>query len=147
MDNRTIGLECTLEDNGTEMFLQFLSTMYSSFSVPWCMVNGNDNNNGEYSPTTLLSSAWLERLAENEILELVLFAYAKDALPSVIVDYDDFWKSECRLCLIYYDCGVLEVYIKNKEDFIAIWNELVLLHAQNMVTKTALNDGRSKLCL
>lgn len=145
MDNGIRGLECMLEEDEMEMFLRFIATRYFSFSVTWCMVNGDDNR--EHSLTALLSSARLQRLAENELLELVMFAYDKDALPSVIVDYDDFRKSECSVCLIYYDCGVLEAYIKSSEDFIDIWNELELLHAQNMITKTELNDGRSRLCL
>lgn len=145
MEKGTIGLECTLEEAGMEMFLQFLATRYFSFSVPWCIVNGNDN--GKHNASALLSSTRLQRLAENDFLELVLFAYGKGALQSVIVDYDDFRKSECSVCLIYYDCGMLELYIKSNEDFTAIWNELVLLHAQNMVTKTTSNDGRSKLYL
>lgn len=145
MHNKTIGLECTLEEDGTEMFLRFLAAKYHSFSVPWCSINGD--NSEQFRSTESKSPAWVEQLAENALLELVLFAYGKNALHSIIWDYDDFEKSECSACLLYYDCGVLEIYVKSNDEFAAIWNELTLLHAQNMVAKTVRNDGRSKLYL
>lgn len=145
MDSRIRGIECALEEDEIETFLRFIAEKYSSFVIPWCMLNG-----GQFSAKNtydMLPPIRLKMLAQEAILELVLFAYAPNALPSQITSYSEFVKSECSVCLIYYDCGTLEIYIKNRKDFNEIWDTLLLLHAQDMVIKTDASDGRSKLCL
>lgn len=104
------GIECVLDDESIGNFLPFISKKSAEYVVPWCMVSTGiyDMNNGCDAP---VSREWLNELAQETILELVLFVYPPNASKKHIETYTDFKESDCCLCLIYYDCGTLEMYI------------------------------------
>lgn len=145
MDTSIRGIECTLEEDAIESLLRYFSEDDSSIVVPCCMINGEgietQNADSVWSPAELC------KLSQESILELVLQIYPPNSLPSKIETYADFVESECSICVIYYDCGMLEMYIKNLDDFNRIKSKLISLHVQDMIIKTALNDKRVKMCL
>lgn len=57
----------------------------------------------------------LERMSKDTIWELVLFVYDKNITIQPAKTYNDYVNSSCVACLIYYDCGLLEIYVKEPD--------------------------------
>ncbi len=62
-----------------------------------------------------------------------------------IETYDEFLKSSCICCLIYYDCGLLDVYVKDSVFLERIREHLIQLGAEDLEFLTDANDGRTAL--
>lgn len=146
MNNSIRGIECTLNENAiTELVKNIFLQDFVCF-VPWCMVNNNEHIINYQS--MYLNAESINNLVVSSVWELVLYIYPQNEVATkTVYTYDEFINSNCSCCLLYYDCGILEIYIKEPELFQKVWEVLAVLHAQDMVIKTAINDGRFILCL
>ncbi len=89
----------------------------------------------------------LPKFENQELWELILHIYPKGSQRSIINTYGDFLTSNCICCVIYYDCGSLEIYIKSLSLFQQIWDKLTILKAEDMSVITDENDSRTVLHL
>ena len=84
-------------------------------------------------------------MMNHSIWEMVLHLYPPGAQMGQIETYEDFVKSSCICCLIYYDCGFLDIYVKDPQLLERIREQLISLNATDMVTIRDSNDGRTHL--
>ena len=89
----------------------------------------------------------LNSLSSYRIWELELHCHEYGAAYTVIKDYKDFLNSTCACLLLYYDCGYLEIYVKNSDDFQDIFEYLTSISAKHLTVKTSKNDSRTVLGL
>lgn len=148
MNNTQRGIECSLYNGSISELLLFLSRMPFSFFVQHCSkIDNNQQRLPRLSNNYYADSQAVEAMAESCIWELVLQMYPIGACASQIETYDDFRNSQCCCCLIFYDCGLLDIYIKDRGLFERIWNKLLLLHAEDMDVISFSNDNRLALHL
>lgn len=142
------GIECTLFNEKIEELLIFLSHELGEFYIPWCL---KIDDSQMLLPTSIeschISANNLIELAKSSIWELVLHIYPISSKYEMIETYDDFIKSACRCCLIFYDCGLMDIYIKGKKLFERIHNKLIALEAGDMRLITDVSDTRTILHL
>ena len=88
----------------------------------------------------------LRALLVGNVWELDLKIFPPDREPCVMETYEDFLRSGCLCCLLYYDCGDLEVYIRDEPDRAAL---LALLQNAGVDPQpiTEENDGRERMRL
>lgn len=145
------GIECTLSPRGLANLLMYFRQDSSKFFVPWCLVHQTGlveqisiPETREYRNITL-TACEMDAVIGMSIWELVLHKYPDEKQVQAIDSYEDFVNSDCELCLLYYDCGPLEIYIKDANCIQSIWNRLVSLNAQDLKLITDTNDNRSFL--
>lgn len=142
------GIECSLGNEKLEDLLLFLSNNLFDFYIPWCMKIANKQRIVPQSLNNLpISLCDLKKLAKESIWELVLHIYPVGASKQVIETYDDFLNSQCHCCLIFYDCGLLDIYIKNADFRDQLYSLLLSLSAKDMKFITDLSDSRTCLFL
>ena len=140
------GIECSLHNGNIEDLLIFLSNKSFDFFVQHCSTI--DNNRMILPRTSLnfcISSDQLCELAKTSIWELVLHIYPTGSNKQQIETYEDFLKSECLCCLIFYDCGMLDIYIKGYDLNREVYNILNSLQAEDIKYITDFSDGRTFL--
>lgn len=142
------GLTCSLYNGRITELLVYLATIFHSFRVPWSSrIEDNETllpNSGQDGDIT---SNMLKEIATQCIWELVLQVYPENAKKADIETYEDFMNSQCLCCLIYYDCGLLDIYIQNQELLALIHRKLLLLDATDLEFITNINDCRALLHL
>ena len=125
MKDNVIGIEFFVNGRVIKEVLNYYSLKYDEFYIPWVY---NMHVPGMIIPSGKkdidLGPQELRVLAKTSVWELVLHVYEPGANRSEINTYDDFMKSECICCLIYYDCGYLEIYSKDKEHLVEMWNKI-----------------------
>ncbi len=138
------GIICQLYNGKIGEVLLYFSREFEAFYIPWCMKID--------APGMILAKSYqnlrpsvpeLREIAEQCIWELILHMYPVGAKMEQIDNYQDFEKSECACCLIYYDCGELEIYIKDSERREKVWDLLQSLQASNLEYITDASDGRT----
>lgn len=77
------------------------------------------------------------------IWEMYLHIFPKATDPKHIDNYEEFLESPCRCSVLYYDCGYLEIYVKDVK-----WREIILNNLRAMETEridliTDENDDRT----
>lgn len=148
MDESIRGIACSIDNGSVDELLLLLAEESCEFYASWYM--GADNKHTILPATAQnlhLSSAALKDLAKNSIWELVLQLYPIGYNYKAIETYLDFQRSLCQCCLIYYDCGFMEVYIKNPALFELIYNKLQQIQAKDIKFITSSNDKRTCLHL
>ena len=148
MKNSIRGIECSLSKGGIKDILIYLAKEPAEFYIPWCSrIDNKHTLLPRASKNKHISALGLEALAQHCIWELVLQIYPPEAGYDEIETYDDFINSACVLCLIYYDCGLLDMYVKSPA-FLEKMRELLLqLNAEGIALITDANDGRTALHL
>ncbi len=59
--------------------------------------------------------------------------------------YEDFLRSKCRLVLIMYDCQYTEIYCKDAQMSMLLYENAVRRGFDEVIYKTDENDGRTAL--
>lgn len=145
------GIECTVAPGALANLLTYFSQDSSTFFVPWCLVHQAGLGGRIGIPETReyrnmsLAACDMDAIIGMSIWELVLHKYPREKQIQTIDTYEDFVNSDCELCLLYYDCGPLEIYIKKDDCIQRIWDMLVALNAQDLKLITDANDNRSGL--
>ena len=146
MTNNIRGIECSLYNGRIEDVLLFLSQKSFEFYVKWCM---KIDNNQQLLPKSTrdypVSAHDLCELAKMSIWELVLHAYPTGANSCTIETYSDYKKSACTCCLIFYDCGLLDIYTKDLCLCNQLYELLLSLQAKDIAYITDLSDNRTHL--
>ena len=76
------------------------------------------------------------------IEELSLHFFPLDAQARELRDYADYMESACVCSIMYYDCGMLEIYTKDAEWLRRLKSNISDMHPVSLTYKTDLNDGR-----
>jgi hypothetical protein len=142
------GIECSLYNDQIGDLLRFLSNKTYEFYVSKCMKI--ESNNMLIPKATFnfpISSLGLKNLAQNSIWELVLHIYPLGLSNQVVETYDDFIRSSCICCLIFYDCGLLDIYVKDTTLRNQLYEQLLSLNADEIKLITASTDKRTSLGL
>lgn len=90
----------------------------------------------------LTMSELTDKLSGYTVEELSVHVFPKGASPRKPDDYADYLRSECVCSLMYYDCGYLEVYAKDREWTAAITENLARMRHDELSHITPENDGR-----
>ena len=139
------GIECSLNGDSMYLFLEFIVQENYNYYSPWLLKTSKDKLLPESTPNINITQKSVLELKNYGLWEMVLHMYPPGVLPATIHTYDDFLKSECIGCFIYYDCGFLDIYIKKPVLFERIWNKLSSLNAEDMTVLTDENDRRTAL--
>lgn len=146
MNDSKRGISCTLNEGGIQELLLLLAQTSCTFFVPWC---SKIDSPKQWLPGDTrdfyLDSQGLCELTQSTIWELVLHMYPAGETAEHIENYEDFLKSKCFCCMIYYDCGWLAIYIKDPVLFEQVHNKLLVLNAEDFEILTAANDTRTAL--
>lgn len=139
MNQNIRGLRCSLNYFLVADFLKYLSKKAWEFHIPWCVLDGNIKI-VDHKATT----KDLEALNKHRIWEIEMQCYPRDSVKTSISNYQDFYVSCCACYLLYFDCGYLELYIKQPNDFEQFWDFLMSLGAEDLVVVTDINDTRTQ---
>lgn len=140
------GIECSLYNGRVEDLLLFISNIPFDFYVRWCMkIDDKDMILPKSLNNFKISSHDLRTLAKASIWELVLHIYPVGSNVREIETYDDFVNSSCTCCLLFYDCGLLDIYVKEAQFRKQLSNLLVSLGAKDIVSITDASDTRTRL--
>ena len=108
------GIECSLFNGGIKDLLIFLSNEPFAIYISKCTkIDNKDMIMPKSSYDFCVSPYGLRELVKASIWELVLYLYPLETDFQPIKTYDDFIRSSCVCCLIFYDCGLLEIYVKD----------------------------------
>lgn len=140
------GIECSIFGGEIRKLLFSMADMPFEFYIRWCKKIGSDHSILPKSFTPQwVSSQRLKELAKDSIWELVLHAYPAGASHRTIDTYDDFINSQCACCLIFYDCGLLDLYVRNPSLREHLEDLLQSFQAENIALITDESDGRTGL--
>ena len=129
-------ISCSLynEPDRLTRLLQILAAEDYAFFLPWC---STIYQSGMIIPENFIDcsagSGDLTKLANTTIWELVLQIYPSGAASERIETYEDFCKSSCIGCLIYYDCGLLEIYAKGDPLFHRVREALSMMQTKDLI--------------
>lgn len=138
------GVTCSLPSMAIGQLLQFLSELEDTFFIPWCdRIQRREEILPKSFRDKVVTASDLRQLAGCSIFELVLHLYPADMPITAIDTYADFLNSHCLCCLIYYDCGILDLYIKEAVFREKILKKLTELNAEELTLLTWENDGRT----
>ena len=138
------GITCSLYEGDFPSFLQYLSKENCIFFAEHCSaIYSKDQLLPCRKECFYMSADELMMLSHSTIWELVLFLFPPNA-PSQkrIETYDEFVQSSCLCCLIFYDCGLLDLYVKDEKRLGEFWDKLESLGARDMAISTDMNDHR-----
>lgn len=142
------GIECSLYNGRVEDLLLFLSNKPFDFYVRWCMkIDDKHVILPKSSCNFRILPHDLKKLAKESIWELVLHIYPVGSNRKIIETYDDFMNSSCICCLIFYDCGLLDIYTKESSLRDQLYDLLLSLQAKDIELITDVSDGRTCLSL
>lgn len=141
------GYECSLYGGSIEEFLLFLADKPFKFFVKKCMkIDASHMKFPESSNNYHISAHDLRNLSKESIWELVMYAYPIDAVFQSIETYGDFLHSSCICCIIFYDCGLLDIYIKEPTLCEQIYDLLLSIRAENIEIISESSNIRTNLC-
>lgn len=140
------GIECSLDNDRIEDLLLFFCNTNFDFYIQRCMkVDSKRTLLPTLSQNFRISSKDLEKLAKESIWELVLHIYPIGSNMQAIDTYNTFMKSACLCCLIFYDCSLMDLYVKDSMLRNRLYNLLLTLDAKDMSFITDQSDGRTHL--
>lgn len=148
MKSQIRGLRCSLPSGGIQELLLHLSKENASFWIATCYaIRRPDQWLPDRAQGFRVTTDQLQELSNLTIWELVLQLYPKGATPAELEIYEDFENSDCLCCLIYYDCGWLDLYVKDPNLLHSIQELLADLPAEDTQILTAANDTRTAMHL
>lgn len=146
MDVSIRGITCSLYNGAISEFLVFLSQRFRFFYIPWSSrISSRDMLLPVSSEDGYISSHYLREIASHCIWELCLQIYHKDADVYRIKKYSDYLKSPCFCYLVFYDCGLLDLYVKDENLIFELKNQLISLGATDLELLTDLSDFREEM--
>lgn len=137
MEQNIRGIKCSLDYYHLVDFLQVLLNKNWDFYAPWCLLDG-------FIPV-IDCEDFLKDFSvfqNHRIWELELQCLPSNAIYSETLDYLGFCSSPCICYVLYFDCGYLEIYVKELEDFQTFWDFLVSINAEDLMILTDDNDTR-----
>lgn len=142
------GISCALKSNNIISVLSFLLENDFVFYVPWCLKidSLHPHMPGSYADFYINSNT-LKKWRRDCVWEILVQAYPQEMDHELLISYEDFSISQCQIYLIYYDCGLLDVYIKESELRTQLWQELICIGVEDLAWITDENDGRTKLTI
>ena len=142
--NPVKGISCLLPDQSVNGLLLHISDLEYDFFSPWCLkIASREMMLPESVKGLAITPSYLRELGHQAIWELVLHVYPMCAPKTEIETYEDFLNSSCLCCMIYYDSGWLDIYIKDDVLFADIQTWLQKLEAKEIVLLTDANDKRT----
>lgn len=142
------GIECSLYNGKVEDLLLFLSNKPFDFYVRWCLkLEGNNGLLPTSSRNFHILPYDLKKLAKESIWELILDIYPVGLNKQTIETYDDYINSPCVCCLILYDCGLMDIYVKESNLRNQLYNLLLSLQAKDIAFITDRSDCRTYFSL
>lgn len=142
MTNSIRGLKCSIDYFKLIHLLKFLTNKDWEFFAPWCLMDGINvitNVKGFLDDFSLFEG--------HNIWELELQCTPPKTEPFRIKTYQDFSRSLCLCYLLYFDCGYLEIYIKEKCDVEHLKRQLEKIGAQDLCIITDENDARTRFAV
>lgn len=79
------------------------------------------------------------------IIAIKIMAYPVGETDDEPMYYEDFLRSKCRLVLIMYDCQYTEIYCKDAQMSMLLYENAVRRGFDEVIYKTDENDGRTAL--
>ncbi len=142
------GIECSLYNGRIEDLLLFLSNKPFDFYIRRCMkINDKHALLPKPSCNFRILPNDLKQLAKESIWELVLDIYPVGSNIQTIETYDDFLESPCVCCLIFYDCGLMDIYVKDSNLRNRLYHMLFSLQAKDITLISDVSDNRTCLSL
>ena len=133
MDEEIKGIECSLYSGRIKKLLMYLADKSYDYYISWCMkIDDWHNSFPQSSQNFHISTQGLKELAQSSLWELVLYIYPVGQEHKIIETYSDFENSSCICCLILYDCGLLDIYVKDANLLESIYNQLQSLQAEEL---------------
>ena len=127
-----IGIDCSISDSAIQEVLHFLSCKSFDFFVYECMMVTKNVLLPQTTWNFSISPENLKELSKETLWEFVLHIYPINAKRENIETFDNYMQSQCVCCLIYYDCGFLEVYSKDAALRQELYELLVSLKATEL---------------
>ncbi len=138
------GIECSLYNGKFRDLLLFLSDKPFNFYVSWCMkIDSKHSLMPKVSQNFYVTPNELKNMANETIWEIVMHIYPTGAITKKIDTYDNFISSQCSCSLIFYDCGMIDIYVKESKLRNQLYNLLLSLDAQNIMYITDISDHRT----
>lgn len=138
MKNNIRGIKCSIDYYQLKEFLKFLTNRPWDFYMPWCLL---DDMVPIMSPKMLLPN--LSTFENHNIWEMELQCFPPNMEYVHVTDYQAFCSSPCECCLLYYDCGYLEIYVKQRDCFQQFWGYLKCCETEDLQFITDWNDTRT----
>lgn len=140
-----IGYECSLNDGGISKLLQYFATLHFDYYVPWLSaISNNKENLPSTTKNMCINADELYNIAPKSIWEIELCIYPSGEKKEYFETYDQYVKSNCIACLIFYDCKLLDIYAKSeiKED---IYKQLCRINANQLIAIQDSGNYRKKM--
>lgn len=138
MQNNIRGLKCSLDCCGLVQFLKCLPQKEWFFFAPWCLLN--DHCTITDTMDFLKDFSLFE---DHNIWELELQCTQHYTGSLAIQTYEDFCEMPCICYILYYDCGNLELYIKDSNDLLQFQEYLEDIGVQDLTLITDSTDTRT----
>ncbi|MBR6801067.1 MAG: DUF2691 family protein [Eubacteriaceae bacterium] len=148
MNNKIIGIESSVNPGVIKIILNHYSVMYDEFYILQCSkIHSKEMLLPEDTYHITVDGQYLRDVAQSTVWELVMYIYPEGITGSEIGTYEDFLESECNTCVIYYDCGYLEIYSKDEEHLFAMHKILSRLDTDELTFVTEENFDRTAMHL
>ena len=148
MNGTMRGFECTLYNSSFGDLLAELARESYDFYVAHYMTTdvmeawSSGPQSSSPRERVHISTEELKGISEDRVMELVLHVYPMGSRDSEINTYEDFQQSDCVCCVIFYDCRMLEIYVKDAILQEKISKHLLAMGGEEMAFITDENDGR-----
>ena len=128
-----IGYECSLNDGGISELLRYFATLRFDYYIPWLSaISNNTENLPSIIKNICIDADELYHIAQKSIWEMELCIYPSGEKKKFFRTYDQYMRSNCIACLIFYDCQLLDAYTKSgiRED---IYTQLREINANQLI--------------
>lgn len=142
------GVRCVLPEKGINKLLLALSQMnYECLLLNCFVINKREMILPELLNNLRVTEKFLKGMATAALFELKFLMYPTNTQRKDFDTYKDFLESDCVCCLLYYDCGWLDAYIKDPSVFASVCGLLLNLGVEQFEIITEFNDERESLRL
>ena len=140
--NHPIGLKCGLEDGQLQdMLCWFAEKDYDVLVYDIYKIDNKSSIMPISYKNISIHSSGLKEFFHSTIWEMVMYIYPPGAEKQAIDTYEDYVNSQCVGCVIYYDCGYLEVYTKD----VPLLHEIdALASAWNVEEKSLITESNRR---
>ena len=146
MKDNIRGIECSLYNGRIEDLLLFLANKPFDFYVRWCLkIDDKQMILPKSSCNFRVLPEDLKKLAKKSIWELILHVYPVGSNMKLIETYDDYVSSSCSCYLIFYDCGLLDIYVKEVSMRNQLYDLLLSLQAKDIEFITDESDDSTHM--
>lgn len=142
------GMSCGLSNKGINKLLLFLSKKnYTCYLLDCLAIDKREMIIPDYLQDQRATETMLKEMATTSFFEFKFLMYPPNKPCKDFASYETFVESDCICCLLYYDCGWLDVYIKDDVLFEDVYGFLMKLDIEQFEIITDINDKREALSL